>query len=473
MDGFTQYQKVDLDKNNLILIRDQPIIKGDANALKWVVTVTKGGKTVDLTGATATLYCARAKSDDDEGGTTWSKATVASGGMITAVLPKDAANIPGTVGCAIRVTQGSYSVTVARMSVQAADPNGSDIVDEGKRIPNIDEVLAAVSRCESAAASAESATKSANTATTDANTAATNANSATKAAQAATTNANMATRAANAAAGKIDNMTVQVSGLEAGAAPTADLSLVDGHYNLSFAIPKGDKGDTGATGATPEITVKVVTGEAGTQASVAQSGTAENPVITLTIPRGDTGSLGGLTINGKAPDATGKVMLTAEDVGAASAAELSQLKSEIINYWETIYPVGAIYISIAAQSPAEIFGGTWEQVKDRFLLAAGDSYAAGSTGGHEHVRQASYLPPINSKASQTANNNYLTYVLDSMRNYLEPTSRNIYRITNILDVAGQVGTDAGYTEGTEASYLSYESINLPPYLSIYMWKRVS
>ena len=92
-------------------------------------------------------------------------------------------------------------------------------------------------------------------------------------------------------------MTVQVSGLEAGAAPTADLSLVDGHYNLSFSIPKGDKGNTGATGATPKITVKVVTGEAGTQASVAQSGTAENPVITLTIPRGDTGSIDNLAEN--------------------------------------------------------------------------------------------------------------------------------------------------------------------------------
>ena len=92
-------------------------------------------------------------------------------------------------------------------------------------------------------------------------------------------------------------MTVHVSGLEAGATPTADLTLVDGHYNLSFSIPKGDKGNTGATGATPEITVKVVTGEAGTQASVAQSGTAENPVITLTIPRGDTGSIDNLAEN--------------------------------------------------------------------------------------------------------------------------------------------------------------------------------
>lgn len=227
MDGFTQYQKVDLDKNNLILIRDQPIIKGDTNALKWVVTVTKGGKTVDLTGATATLYCARAKSDDDDGGTTWSKATAASGGMITAILPKDAANIPGTVGCALRVTQGSYSVTVARMSVQAADPNGSDIVDEGKRIPNIDEVLAAVSRCESAAASANTAASSANTAASSANTAASSANTAAK---------------------KINNMSASAKSIDAGAAATATVTTVDGHYNIAFGIPRGPTGPQGPKG---------------------------------------------------------------------------------------------------------------------------------------------------------------------------------------------------------------------------------
>lgn len=220
MDGFTQYQKVDLDKNNLILIRDQPIIKGDTNALKWIVTVTKGGKAVDLTGATATLYCARAKSNEDEGGTTWSEATVASGGMITAILPKDAANIPGAVGCALRVTQGSYSVTVARMSVQAADPNGSDIVDEGKRIPNIDEVLAAVSRCERAAASAESATKSANAAASSANT----------------------------AAKKINNMSASAKSVDAGAEATATVTIVDGHYNIAFGVPRGPTGPRGPKG---------------------------------------------------------------------------------------------------------------------------------------------------------------------------------------------------------------------------------
>lgn len=103
---------------------------------------------------------------------------------------------------------------------------------------------------------------------------------------------------------------------------------------------KGERGETGAIGATPQITVQVKTGEPGTAASVAQSGTAENPTLEFTIPqgakgekgeKGDTGSLSGLTINGKAPDEAGKVILTAADVGATSADELNQLKSEKAN----------------------------------------------------------------------------------------------------------------------------------------------
>lgn len=46
-----------------------------------------------------------------------------------------------------------------------------------------------------------------------------------------------------------------------------------------------------------------------------------------------------------------------------------------------IYPVGSIYMSVNATNPASLFGGTWEQIKDRFLLAAGDNYSAGATGG--------------------------------------------------------------------------------------------
>lgn len=50
------------------------------------------------------------------------------------------------------------------------------------------------------------------------------------------------------------------------------------------------------------------------------------------------------------------------------------------------YPVGAYYISSVDTSPAILFGGTWEQVQDKFILAAGSTYTAGTlvnpaTGG--------------------------------------------------------------------------------------------
>ena len=48
---------------------------------------------------------------------------------------------------------------------------------------------------------------------------------------------------------------------------------------------------------------------------------------------------------------------------------------------DTIYPIGAIYMSADPTSPAELFGGTWEAIKGRFLVGANATYTAGSTGG--------------------------------------------------------------------------------------------
>ncbi len=349
MEGFTQRQTIELTQSNPVLVRDQPLVKGDVQALVWIVTVKKNGVPVDLAGATASLYCARALSEDgsggttyseaptesggttygeatiESGGTTYSEATIESGGTVKAVLPRDAANIPGPVGCMIRVTRDGASVAVARMAVMAVDLTGDDILDEGKRIPSLDEIAASIARCDAAAEKAEgaaasvgdalkqvaSAIEAANDAASDARNAAGQATDGASAAKAAATTA-------TAAATKIDDMTITATGLAAGAAPTAELNVVDGHYNIVLGLPKGDKGDPGAT---PQITVQVKTGEPGTDARVEQSGTPEEPQITLTIPRGDTGSLGNLTINGKAPDATGKVELTAADVEALSGTD--------------------------------------------------------------------------------------------------------------------------------------------------------
>ena len=139
-------------------------------------------------------------------------------------------------------------------------------------------------------------------------------------------------------------MTATATGLPASSAPTVAVTTgEDGAKRLAFGIPKGDKGDTGAT---PKLSVSVKTGEPGTDASAVQGGTPENPTLELTIPRGDTGDIGGLTINGKAPDASGAVTLTAQDVGAlgasATAADASKLGGQGPGYYATAQDVSQL-----------------------------------------------------------------------------------------------------------------------------------
>jgi hypothetical protein len=54
---------------------------------------------------------------------------------------------------------------------------------------------------------------------------------------------------------------------------------------------------------------------------------------------------------------------------------------------DMVYPVGSIYMSINEVDPSVLFGGKWERIQEKFLLAASDSYSSGSTGGsyaHSH-----------------------------------------------------------------------------------------
>lgn len=122
-----------------------------------------------------------------------------------------------------------------------------------------------------------------------------------------------------------------------------------------------------------------------------------------------------------------------------------------------IYPVGSIYMSVNSVNPATLFGGTWEQLKDRFLLGAGNTYGNGKTGG-----EAMHTLTINEMPSH---NHYFSLAIDGGNEVASKdrvalngfgNSRwwsNIHRIDN--------------TGGNQAHN------NMPPYLVVYMWKRVS
>ena len=125
---------------------------------------------------------------------------------------------------------------------------------------------------------------------------------------------------------------------------------------------------------------------------------------------------------------------------------------------EDVYPVGAIYMSAAATNPGTLFGfGTWEQIKDTFLLAAGSTYAAGSTGGEAtHTLTEGEIP---------AHRHNITY----------PNAGGPYG-----DAAIGYPESSNTTKTWMAEMCKTESVgggtahnNMPPYLAVYIWKRTA
>lgn len=75
---------------------------------------------------------------------------------------------------------------------------------------------------------------------------------------------------------------------------------------------------------------------------------------------------------------------------------------------DIVYPVGSIYISTSPVSPESLFNnfGSWERITDTFLLAASDTYKAGSTGGEAtHTLTEAELPEISGSFGGTSSGN--------------------------------------------------------------------
>lgn len=124
-----------------------------------------------------------------------------------------------------------------------------------------------------------------------------------------------------------------------------------------------------------------------------------------------------------------------------------------------IYPVGSIYMSVNATSPASFLGGTWERIQDRFLLGAGSSYSAGSTGGEAtHTLTESEMP--------------------SHRH-------DMYYGTEFwVDISGLGGQGFGHSPVWEKQESNPKNVtshaggsqphnNMPPYLAVYIFKRIA
>ena len=149
---------------------------------------------------------------------------------------------------------------------------------------------------------------------------------------------------------------------------------------------------------------------------------------------------------------------------------------DILSFW----PVGSIYMSVNSTSPATFFGGTWERITGRFLLAATDggssgaSQAAGNTGGEaahtltggESGQKA--LTITGGGHSHTVNVRGGAHFTSGSGNGPYRDSANNW--TDIATIASGTGT---HSHSVAAADASAAHNNMPPYLSVYMWKRTA
>ena len=170
---------------------------------------------------------------------------------------------------------------------------------------------------------------------------------------------------------------------------------------------------------------------------------------------GTLGVTGGTTMSGSL-SVTGNASLNSALIVGGNTSITGTLTvggKTLLNY---IYPVGSIYMSVNSTSPANLFGGTWERLKDRFLLASGDTYSNGATGGAAtHTLSVSEIP--------SHNHSYGVY---------DASSTNTMAVNHMAAYCGKVastawGSNTLYTGGGSAHN------NMPPYLAVYMWKRTA
>lgn len=140
--------------------------------------------------------------------------------------------------------------------------------------------------------------------------------------------------------------------------------------------------------------------------------------------------------------------------------------------WSTLldklYPVGCIYQSASSTSPASLFGGTWERIKDRFILAAGDTYAAGSTGGEAQHALTEPEMPRHSHPEQIGDKSIPSQIVNALMKVEDGGTKS-----GVILEADWKPTGLGADVRTNYAGNSKAHNNMPPYIVMYVWKRIA
>lgn len=244
---------------------------------------------------------------------------------------------------------------------------------------------------------------------------------------------------------------------------TSVVSSVDGKTGTVTVLPSG--------GTTGQVLKKV----SGSNYDV----TWANESGSVTSVNGQTGDVevSTIAVQDSAPTNGELVWIDTDDSGESiTIPQIDDNSVSTDDTWSSskirdfIYPVGSIYMSVNSISPATIFGGTWEQIEDTFLLAAGSTYTAGDTGGsatHHHTT-GNHTLTVAEMPSHTHGVKGWRYghnlKQDNTSLAYEKLSDAASTSTPILATGGGGAHNHGNTG---------DSSNMPPYLAVYVWKRTA
>ena len=168
--------------------------------------------------------------------------------------------------------------------------------------------------------------------------------------------------------------------------------------------------------------------------------------------------------------------------------------NQVTDLINTIYPVGSIYMSVNSTNPSVLFGGTWEQIKDTFLLATGDTYANGSTGGEAtHTLTENEMPShthIQDSHNHTQNahnhtQNPHSHTIGSLKRYVVNGNSAAavgdgYGNSNNYKTGNTTATNKEATATNNPQTATNQNTgggqahnNMPPYLAVNIWKRTA
>lgn len=227
----------------------------------------------------------------------------------------------------------------------------------------------------------------------------------------------------------------------------------------------------------------------GKQASItgaASSVTSSNLTVSRTLISDGSGKIGISSVTStELATLSGVTSAIQTQLNGKAASSHTHTASQITDFLNKVYPVGSIYLSTVSTSPATLFGGSWTQIQNRFLVAAGSTFGASSTGGSDahthtsaaHKHGAGYEGGDGDLwATVTGASGYVLFREDGTVPYAQATWQASHRVSGTYGSTNSAvggGADVrGYTSTTTPG-VTGSSSNLPPYLSVYMWQRTA